>query len=535
MKVHQQHDHDNAYQSAANIDSTQTDAGISLSPPPIQLFSTRQQHEHNTEDQEIGEHDSEDFVLQRAEDHVDNSSSPTNPSEGEVEECNMSDAELEQFMNTSSFGPQNLAPPTGGGGSGFGGFEATYTHSNGAGQLHIAVRAKINLVNGLEFDGSNVTAGDPEFDQLAILMNSSLTPVQMAQFIPYYQYTAEERAEGLATFQERLVEAMEIWNNTAYSFYVHKPCWEDVTSTVHVSVTATEGDAQYQPGAANESSNDHLQITVIKDPPPNLQSTIQSQLEEMAQMSIDFDQVNTDIRAFVAPGDDQNPFDSSMILSSNDLNWSQNGDPSQGHLTYQVFFDHDSDALSDRYQRRLDAFISTFEDSSTNEISNPVQLIGHASSSGSSEYNQGLVQRRLNAVSAYLHDNGFQNVVTRVSQDNQSDRVAESRPNTPDHAWDRRVDIIVGSGEMQNVLAHELGHVFGLDDEYIEDRGSGTRDLGQNTDHNDLAGEIGANPSTFEHNDSLMSMGNEVRSMHMATFGWALKEITNVQEWKIRS
>ena len=531
------------YQPASEPHEQAESKGQMLMPPPLQFsipnpippphFSTSV---GTAFQMKTNSNPSSGFVLQRQEPpSVDNSSSPTNEQLGEVGECNTSDLELETFLNTAVFGPQNLAPPTGGGGAGFGGFEATYTHAGGAGVLQIAVRGKVNLVNGLEFDGTTVTAGDPEFDELAAFMNTHLTPVQMGQIIPYYQYTPDEKAEGLVTFQERLTEAMEIWNSAPYSFYVHKPCWEDVSANLAVDVQVSEGDAQYAPGVANEATNDHLQITVIKEPSPGLQDTIQNQIQEYAQMSVDFDTVNTSVRAFVAPGDDQNPFDTSMTLSNNDLDWSQSGDPTEGHLFYQVFFEHDSADLDSDSTGSLDDFIATFEDSANNAITNPVQLIGHASAVGSTAYNEGLVERRMNEVKAYLHDNGFQNVTTRVASDNQADAAAEADPDSSLYeSYYRRVDIIVGTGEMQNVLAHELGHVFGLDDEYIEDRGSGTRDLGQATDHDDLAGGIGANPSVFEHNDSLMSLGNEVRSLHFATFGWALKEITNVPDWKIR-
>ena len=71
-------------------------------------------------------------------------------------------------------------------------------------------------------------------------------------------------------------------------------------------------------------------------------------------------------------------------------------------------------------------------------------------------------------------------------------------------------------------------HVFGLEDEYVNDN------LGDEVAHSEMSEKIGGGEVVKENNDSLMSMGNRLAPQHYATFGWALKELTGIQEWKIQ-
>ena len=95
--------------------------------------------------------------------------------------------------------------------------------------------------------------------------------------------------------------------------------------------------------------------------------------------------------------------------------------------------------------------------------------------------------------------------------------------------------MIVGSGELQNTVAHEFGHVFGLKDEYVSVgtsfSGSGTA-AGTTVAHSGMSEKIGGNKAVSESSDNMMSMGNRVQKQHYATFGWALKELTG-KDWKL--
>ncbi len=68
-----------------------------------------------------------------------------------------------------------------------------------------------------------------------------------------------------------------------------------------------------------------------------------------------------------------------------------------------------------------------------------------------------------------------------------------ANPATHDPANFRRVDITVtreGRGG-QNVFAHELGHVFGLGDEYVEVANGYNRPAGTQASHHQLAIDAG--------------------------------------------
>ena len=88
---------------------------------------------------------------------------------------------------------------------------------------------------------------------------------------------------------------------------------------------------------------------------------------------------------------------------------------------------------------------------------------------------------------------------------------------------ERRVEIRIGNGERQNTVAHEMGHVFGLSDEYAE----GGRTPGQASWQDPTVTNAGvATGSKVENNDGMQSMGNQVRPQHYATFAWALNQLT---------
>ena len=90
--------------------------------------------------------------------------------------------------------------------------------------------------------------------------------------------------------------------------------------------------------------------------------------------------------------------------------------------------------------------------------------------------------------------------------------------------------ITVGDGKAQTVVAHESGHMFGLDDEYT---GKGAYAPGKSTEHTKLAASEGMAGAMHAKSDSIMSEGAKVRPQHYTTFLDALKFISGVNEWDI--
>src|SRR5262249_46522213 len=90
--------------------------------------------------------------------------------------------------------------------------------------------------------------------------------------------------------------------------------------------------------------------------------------------------------------------------------------------------------------------------------------------------------------------------------------------------------ITVGDGKAQTVVAHESGHMFGLDDEYT---GKGAYAPGKSTEHTKLAASQGMAGAMHAKSDSIMSDGAKVRPQHYSTFLDALKLISGMNEWDI--
>jgi hypothetical protein len=87
----------------------------------------------------------------------------------------------------------------------------------------------------------------------------------------------------------------------------------------------------------------------------------------------------------------------------------------------------------------------------------------------------------------------------------------------------------VGDGKVQTAASHEMGHMFGLDDEYP---GSGKYAPGQKTEHTDFADKAGFKGVQHARSDSIMGSGTNVDAHHYVTFLDALKVVTGMPEWE---
>jgi hypothetical protein len=89
--------------------------------------------------------------------------------------------------------------------------------------------------------------------------------------------------------------------------------------------------------------------------------------------------------------------------------------------------------------------------------------------------------------------------------------------------------VMVGDGRNRSSAAHEMGHMFGLDDEYP---GTGKYAAGQKTEHTDFVDKAGFKGAQHARSDSIMSSGANVRPHHYATFLDALKIVSGMNEWE---
>jgi outer membrane protein OmpA-like peptidoglycan-associated protein len=403
------------------------------------------------------------------------------------------------------YGPQNVSTSIGGR------FNASYYPFSE--RLFIDLSMGVDFMDVLNIDSSNnVTinsSGDPGTDAQFTLARTAAMAVPVARraaFVQNYQWSAGEKTSKMTDLTARNTEAEGIWSNK-HTFFVDKPGWHDVKANVTVSINEHE----------TSTPADQLQNSIFKTPP------------------------GLDIGAWVNMAGNASQ-QGNMTLDDDEVAAPSGG----GLLEWNVLFANDSAFLNRNARTLLNQFVVTFSDdakanqsdrnasnnSVDNKVMNKITLVGHASSTGSSDYNEKLAKRRMKAVKAHLTARGLHGVTEgRVESQNKGEEGA-----TEDASW-RRVDLIVGDGKAQNVVAHELGHVFGLDDEYATQSGSlisGTGNpTGTQVSHDGLSGGIGAPNATAENNDGIMSLGNNVRAQHYSTFGAALQQITSTPEWRI--
>jgi hypothetical protein len=93
-------------------------------------------------------------------------------------------------------------------------------------------------------------------------------------------------------------------------------------------------------------------------------------------------------------------------------------------------------------------------------------------------------------------------------------------------------------GGQQNTAVHEFGHMLGMRDEYAVDPGgviggaAGT--TGTATDQDPSVSATGLGRSIKENNDNIMSLGNTMRPPHMVMFMEALRNVTSLNDWRIK-
>ena len=505
----------------------------------------------------------------------------TTPPAPAPETCSPEAETTKRAFLAGTYGPRSVVPPLDGTTAGYGGFEAQYIPASNT--LNIKVRGKIQFLNALEGTGVGVRATATDYDAIANIIKT-IPATDQAELLAYFQWAADAKTAALAQFRRQLANAVDIWQNTGMFFQVNETCWDDVKAYPKFSLEVTEeGTATYNTNidAAGtttvDPASDHLQVKIYKSPTPQEVTAVNAKIAELEQQGkipcFANRTPNMELRAYV-DGDRNNPnsygnidaHDTDMNLSSNNLDNMPEGQRGGNNMLRRtVYFDKDKSEVKPAYQSSIAQFLERFKKSGdANADNNAINLVGFASAEGSTEYNTALVDRRINAVKTIVNGFGAQvgqdtretvsdaidnwvgddianivgdaagnnaerDITERVRTDNRSDDEAEVIAAFDDPA-ERRVEIRIGSGEEQNTLAHELGHVFGLADEYTE----GDRGAGGNAKHNEMARNAGvAEGAKTENSDNIISMGNTVRPQHYAPFANALNQLTS-KTWHVK-
>jgi outer membrane protein OmpA-like peptidoglycan-associated protein len=164
--------------------------------------------------------------------------------------------------------------------------------------------------------------------------------------------------------------------------------------------------------------------------------------------------------------------------------------------------------------------------------------IGRATSKGNATYNKKLGENRAKAVLDELN--------SQVGWGAQGSALSAGAKNTTEEEKFRRVDIVVsdlGAGGVhdvtQNTAAHEAGHMFGLDDEYVEEdakEAESKKFMGDHPDHyGDVEAQLGTDAAkelVDQDSGSIMSVGSDVKRGHYVPFVTSIESVTH-KDWTV--
>lgn len=426
-----------------------------------------------------------------------------------------SEEEAERGRATAFYAHGTYGPETVIGAQGRGGFDVTYDPVSGVEQIRI--KGGVRFEDGLTDDGTTVTPHNAGLQGAANTANGLSGP-DRAAFVSQYQWTPDEQTPWVEKLTNR-VQSMWSSGSTGLSFFINKPQWDWITAHIQVVV-----DMRAMEAGDSRADDDHLVVTAVKEPFGG--------------------SAGQGTGAEVSHGTAGSGFDQTMLLSSQDVN--PRGD-NMLTLSNTVTFDHDSVELSATAKSTLDTWIATYQGAPGNAASNPTQvtIMGYTSASGSEEYNLNLGMQRAEKVREYISSHGFTNVDARATEISFGETEADPAAAAAAQERERRVELIVDSGDAQVVAAHEFGHAFGLGDEYATGAGSAITGTGATAGtaagHDTLAqgmSDESGNPlpgAIHENNEGIMSLGNAVRPQHYATFDKALKQVTGINDWSVRS
>ncbi len=430
------------------------------------------------------------------------------------------------------------------------GFEASYSPATSI--LNVTVRGKVRFADTLSAGASGYSSSNSFMNSAGFIpIMNALPPEVQARILPYFQWTDDQKQIHLIRFRDNLAAATALWQDTGMSLQVSETGWEDVTATPSIHLDITEGNAVQGTnvaGAPVESASDHLQVEIVKQPSADDVANIQRIITEFnatTGASVTGGMLRG-VRSYL--GNDPGSRGSAPQGVNNfmSLESDRSDDPTNKDYFTSVNFANNESHLSEEARARLNTFFSDPSILMNNaERGVEIDLHGYASAPGSAKYNHTLVENRINSVQSFIDskiDNSTINSgVYTTTPHNDSDTSAEedlaANPTLHDPADFRRVDIMVtrqGRGG-QNVFAHELGHVFGLGDEYAETANGYNRPAGALASHDQLAKNAGVTGGAVVGNDNrMMSTGNVVGAAHYSTFADALNRLTS-KTWRINN
>lgn len=410
----------------------------------------------------------------------------------EDEERLDAEEELLDFMSRS-YSEDHFHPSTG-----RGNFDADYDPSGGS--LTITVSVFFNFRNGSPTHPewvAETSAGDPTFNAAD------------------FEWTDDEKQ----SFSDNAISMVENHWGRQYRFHNTRQYWESLPD-VDVNINITE---------AADAGSAHYNLEVFKWPDDRVDGAHIDRpgvdhgadcAGHQTDHGTDPDHVGGILNENATNGI-ENPVESDFVRTTGTRNAYGQADTDNPS---PITFEQDSSEISGAQLTALGTFATTMGGAAMPDFD--LTVTGHSSSEGDEDHNQDLSDDRARVVSNELVSGGVksQPLVRGVGEQGA----------TEDPIW-RRVDIVIGNFEAtQTTVLHEFGHIFGLADEYPTQDG-GSRDVGTEADHSDLAENLGltADPVVAHHSDSIMSNGEVVEPYHYCTFLEALGTMTNTTgQWE---
>jgi hypothetical protein len=382
-------------------------------------------------------------------------------------------AERDAFVSGGKRGPVTYNPSTRNTDNYYGGFDVTY---DPVGQkLRILVKGAIKFLAGMELSHGLAVAkeGSPQAAAAADAINA-LPAAQRAAEVKKWRWSKDEGPDSddekqfCSTFKSLVATT---WSGQ-HPFHCSKKYWEDLGADTEVEVQITEGE---------QGATDHLKMKAFKVP---------------ASMHI----AKADVTRTDKP---KGAFGNTLTMNSSivrpkDFN----------RLVYDIGFDPGTNDLTADAKATLATLGGEMPDApagATIPASDVTAKVPGADDATRTT--------RFNAVRDALTATGM-----------SAGRVKFQAAGAGDGG-----QVVVGDGRVQTAAAHEMGHMFGLDDEYT---GDDKYAPGMKTEHTDFADDAGFSGAQHARSDSIMGSGMNVRPHHYVTFLDALKVVTGMDDWE---
>ena len=396
-------------------------------------------------------------------------------------------AAREAFIKSGTKGPITYDPSKRNKKNYYGGFDVTYDPAKQ--ELKITLKGVVNFKPGIRLVKNWAIAdeGSPEVAAEAAKINKLKVADRAAEVLKWrWSSDGGPDAGDDATFLTKFKTAVEDAWRGKHAFHCTRAGWEDLGATVDIDVQVVKADATNKKGAPN-----HVEINAFKVPPGFVGG--------QAAVS----------RPGGAAG---GPFKNALHMTSVDVD--PRGDDL---LERRIGFVQGTTVLDPNVLKNLKALAKEMPNLPKGANVTASDITVKATGADAAER-----KARYDAIVKALTDAGMQ--ADRIKF---VDAGVASTVVIGGKTYDR-LQLQIGDGKKQVVAAHESGHLFGLDDEYI---GSGAYAPGKVTEHEPLAKKENMVGVMHAKSDSIMSEGSVVREQHYLTFLDALKVVTNMEQW----